>query len=196
MKSLLGLLPPLLLIAGVAWIAIGVRKYRARKRAEALREAAFLAELARSTAKKEKPAPAASKQTPTPASPASPAAAIKGLLAKGNAEVAARLFVQHAEQRNSLKLAPAEWEPLGRALLAQGAYMEAAWALHAGALLAGDAAAAQKRLLEIATSASAAGRPQIALRLYQTLLAKYPGSEFAEFARAGIKLEEKGLAKG
>jgi TolA-binding protein len=218
MKSVLGLLALALFAAGVIWVVVGINRYRARKRAEAQREAAFLAELASAATRKGKPpAPAAAPARPSsspaaapanpraavpasaaslpPASPPTPAAAIKGALSKGDAETAARLFVQHAGERTTLKLAPAEWEPLGRALLKLEAYMEAAWALHAGALLAGDAAGAQQRLIDVATRASASGRAEVALRLYQTLLAKYPASEFAELARAGIGTEQKKLGK-
>jgi hypothetical protein len=219
MKSVLGLLALLLLAAGVGWVVVGVRKYRARKQAEALREAAFLAELARSAAAKggktrvAAPAPkpaAAPAASPAAARPAAPAAAparavaapqaaalaIKAALAQANSGEAARLFLLHAAQRTGILLDPGEWNSLGEALLAQGAYLEAAWALHAGALLAGDAVGAQRRLIEVAGRASAARQPQVALKLYQTLVAKYPASDFVEFARAGIRLEEKNLGKG
>jgi hypothetical protein len=226
MKMALGGLVLLLFAAGVIWIVVAVRRYSARKQADAQREAAFLAELASAAAKRAKratapaaPAPAASATAPAarstaPAAPATapaarataPAArataphaaseAIKGALAGGNPGEAARLFVTHVEQRTRLTLVATEWEPLGRALLVQESYMEAAWALHAGALVAGDALSAQKRLIEIAARASAAGHSQIALRLYDTLLKKYPASQYAGLARASVKLEEKKLGKG
>jgi len=212
MKMALGGLVLLLFAAGVIWIVVAVRRHSARKQAEAQREAAFLAELASAAARRNKPAalaaaaaPAAAASVPTPAAPV-PAArataphtaseAIKGALARGNSGEAARLFVTHVEQRTRLTLVATEWEPLGRALLVQESYMEAAWALHAGALVAGDALAAQKRLMQVAARASAAGHPQIALRLYGTLLKKYPGSQYAGLARASVKLEETKLAKG
>ena len=71
--------------------------------------------------------------------------------------------------------------------------MESAWALHAGAALAGDLAVAQKRLVEVANRAGDAGQPQHAIRLYQTLLAKYPQSQYADFVRANIKEQERKL---
>ena len=71
--------------------------------------------------------------------------------------------------------------------------MQAAWALHAGALLAGDALSAQERLVEVAGKAGEAGQPEVALKLYRTLLAKYPDSARAQFARDNMKLEEKRL---
>ena len=88
------------------------------------------------------------------------------------------------------------WEGLGRALLAQGAFLESAWALHAGAVIAGDLAGAQKRLVEVAARAGDAGQPQNALKLYATLLAKYPQSQYADFVRANMKQEERKLTKG
>lgn len=193
MKTVLGLLVLLLFAAGVIWIGVAVRRYPARKQAEAQREAAFLAELASAAAKRKKlaAAPAVRATVPQAASEA-----IKGALARGNPGEAAQLFVTHVEQRTRLTLVASEWEPLGRALLVRESYMEAAWALHAGALVAGDALTAQKRLIEIAARASAAGQPQIALKLYDTLLKKYPGSQYAGLARASVKLEETKLTKG
>ena len=89
-------------------------------------------------------------------------------------------------------LAP-QWEALGRALLGDGKLMEAAWAMHAGALLAGDPVAAQKRLIEVAGRAAEARQSAVALKLYGTLLAKYPDSQYADFVRTNMKLEEKKL---
>jgi hypothetical protein len=214
MKSTLGLLVLLLFTAGVIWIGVAARKYSARKRAEAQREEAFLAELTSAAAKRGKPAAApapAPRTSPAPAQRSAPAAvprpapatathapsrAIRSALAQGDHGEAARLFVVHAEERTRLVLQTSDWEPLGRALLVKEAYLEAAWALHAGAVVAGDAIAAQTRLVEIATRASAAGHAQIALKLYDTLLRKYPGSQYTEIARAGFQLEEKKLGKG
>lgn len=88
------------------------------------------------------------------------------------------------------------WEALGRALLVQAAYLEAAWAMHAGAVLANDLVGAQKRLVEVAARAGDAGQPQNALKLYATLLAKYPQSQYADFVRANMKQEERKLPKG
>jgi TolA-binding protein len=203
MKTVLGLLVLLLFAAGVIWVGVAVRRHSARKQAEAQREAAFLAELASAAAKRKKAATALAAPATAPAArstataadrataPHAASEAIKGALAQGNSSEAARLFVSHVEQRTRLTLVASEWEPLGRALLVQESFMEAAWALHAGALVAGDALTAQKRLMAIAARASAAGRPQIALKLYHTLLKKYPGSQYADLARANVKLEEK-----
>lgn len=192
MKSALGLFAVALLAAGLAWIWFALRKYTARKRAESAREAAFLAELAQSRARRAPPAPEIVR-TSDPIAVA--ALKIREALARGRGAEAVSVFNLHLEQRARLALAPSEWDALGRVLLAQGAYMEAAWTLHAGALLAGDAAAAQKRLVEIATKASAAGEPQAALRLYHTLLAKYPDSQYATFVRSNMRIEEKKLGK-
>jgi TolA-binding protein len=99
-------------------------------------------------------------------------------------------------ERTKLTLEPPVWEGLGRALLAQGAFMEAAWALHAGAALAGDLPGAQKRLVEVAVRAGDAGQAQNALKLYATLLSKYPQSQYADFVRTNMKEQEKKLPKG
>jgi hypothetical protein len=124
------------------------------------------------------------------------AQAIALCLANGLAPVAAAMFIEALDERAALKLEPSQWDALGRALLARGAHLEAAWSLHAGAALAGDAAAAQKRLVEVAGKAAEAGRPAVAHKLYETLLAKYPDSQYAGFARAELRAEEKKLGKG
>jgi hypothetical protein len=136
----------------------------------------------------------------TAARPADPLAAIaesiKAALAAGRGADAAKAFLGVVGRRTQLSLEPPAWEGLGRALLAQGAFLEAAWALHAGAAIAGDLVGAQKRLVEVAARAGDAGQPQNALKLYQTLLAKYPQSQYADFVRANMKQEERKLAKG
>ena len=103
------------------------------------------------------------------------------------------MFAEYLDERAELRLASAQWDALGQALLGQGGFMPAAWALHAGALLAGDAVGAQKRLIAVAGKAGEAGQPEIALKLYRTLLAKYPDSAYSQFARDNMKLEEKRL---
>jgi predicted Zn-dependent protease len=117
-------------------------------------------------------------------------------LTAGRGADAAKAFLAVVAQRTQLTLEPQVWEGLGRALLARGAYLEAAWALHAGALLANDLVGAQKRLVEVAARAGDAGQPQNALKLYATLLAKYPQSQYADFVRANMKQEERKLPKG
>jgi len=114
-------------------------------------------------------------------------------LTAGQAGAAAGVFAEYVEERAELRLAPAQWEALGRALLGAGGFMQAAWALHAGALLAGDAVGAQKRLIEVAGKAGEADQAEVALKLYRTLLGKYPDSTYAQFARDNMKLEEKRL---
>jgi hypothetical protein len=117
-------------------------------------------------------------------------------LAAGHAGAATALFDEYVAERAELPLAAPQWEALGRALLGAGSFMQAAWALHAGALLAGDALAAQKRLVEVAGKAGEAGQAEAALKLYRTLLAKYPDSAYAQFARDNMKLEQKRLVTG
>lgn len=194
-------------VAGaVAWIVIVVRKYRARRIVEREREAQFVAEMLRAKpdrAKAPAPAPAAVAATaaaaPTAAAPTDPlsaaAASIRNALAAGRGADAAKAFLAVLAERTKLTLEPAAWEGVGRALLAQGAYLEAAWALHAGAALAGDATGAQKRLVEVAVRAGDAGQSQHALKLYATLLDKYPHSQYADFVRANMKEQEKKLPK-
>jgi hypothetical protein len=124
------------------------------------------------------------------------ARAIATCLANGQAAMAAALFGEFISERTALQLAPEHWEPLGRALLGQGALMEAAWALHAGAVLGNDLASAQKRLIEVAGKAAETGKPSVALKLYGTVLAKYPETQYADFVRTNMRIEEKKLGKG
>ena len=124
------------------------------------------------------------------------AQAIGACLVAGQTGTAAGLFDEYVAERAEIPLAPAQWEALGRALLGASSFMQAAWALHAGALLAGDAPGAQKRLIEIAGKAGEAGQSEAALKLYRTLLAKYPDSPYAQFARDNMKLEQKRQVTG
>ena len=200
MKFAIGLLALVAAVGGAAWIFVSLRKYQERKVFERQREASFLAEmLAAKAARAAAPAAAPAAAAP-PAPPADPLAAaaeaIKAALAAGRGADAAKAFLGVLAERTKLTLEPTVWESLGRALLAQGAFLEAAWALHAGAVIAGDLVAAQKRLVEVAARAGDAGQPQNALKLYATLLAKYPQSQYADFVRSNMKAEEKKLPKG
>jgi hypothetical protein len=190
----------LAIVAGAAaWIVIVLRKYRARRALEREREAQFMAEMLRAKAAPPKPAPPAPsppQATPVSGDPLSAAALkIREALAAGRGTEAAKAFLAVVAERTKLTLEPPIWEGLGRALLAQGAFMEAAWALHAGAALAGDLPGAQKRLVEVAVRAGDAGQAQHALKLYATLLDKYPQSQYADFVRANMKEQEKKLPK-
>ena len=175
-------------VGAVVWGIIIVRKFNARKTFEREREARFVAEMLQVKPQAVKPAAAADPI-------AAAGEAIRAALAAGRGADAAKAFLAVVAGRAKLTLEPAIWEGLGRALLAQGAYMEAAWALHAGAAIAGDAAGAQKRLVEVAVRAGDAGQAQNALKLYGTLLAKYPQSQYADFVRANMKEQEKRLSK-
>ena len=196
MKFAIGLLALVAAVGGAAWIFLSLQKYKERKVFERQREASFLAEmLAAKTARAAAPAAAPAAAAP-PADPLAAAAeTIKAALAAGRGADAAKAFLGVLAERTKLTLEPTVWEGLGRVLLAQGAFMEAAWALHAGAALAGDPVAAQKRLVEVAARAGDAGQPQNALKLYATLLAKYPQSQYADFVRANMKEQEKKLTK-
>jgi TolA-binding protein len=189
------------LVGVMVWVVVVVRKFKAREVFEREREAQFVAEMLRAKPQAPKPPPAAV----TPVAAAAPAAsadpiaaageAIRAALAAGRGVDAAQAFLAVVAERTRLTLEPAAWEGLGRALLAQGTYLEAAWALHAGAALAGDAPGAQKRLVEVAVRAGDAGQAQHALKLYATLLAKYPQSQYADFVRANMREQEKKVPK-
>jgi len=204
MKLAIGLLALVAAVGGAAWIFISLRKYQERKVFERQREASFVAEMLAAKAARAA-SPAAAPAAASPAAPAGPAApvdplaaaaeTIRAALAAGRGADACKAFLAVLAERTKLTLEPPLWEGLGRALLAQSAYLEAAWALHAGAVLAGDLVAAQKRLVEVASRAGDAGQPQNALKLYATLLAKYPQSQYADFVRGNMKAEEKKLPK-
>jgi hypothetical protein len=188
-----------LLVGLVVWGVLVVRKFKARKAFEREREAQFVAEMLRAKPAAAAPATPAAPLATAPAASADPIAAageaIRAALAAGRGADAAKAFLAVVAERTKLTLEPAAWEGLGRALLAQGTYLEAAWALHAGAALAGDAAGAQKRLVEVAVRAGDAGQAPNALKLYATLLAKYPQSQYADFVRANMKEQEKKVPK-
>jgi len=195
-KIVMALLVLAIAAGGAAWIFIALRRYKERKAFEQEREASFVAEMLKNKpAPADAPAPAATPKAP-PADPLAAAAeSIRAALTAGRGADAAKDFLAVVDQRTKLTLEPPVWEGLGRALLAQGAYLEAAWTLHAGAAFAGDLVGAQKRLVEVAARAGDAGQPQHALKLYATLLAKYPQSQYADFVRANMKAEEKKLPK-
>jgi hypothetical protein len=196
MKIVMALIVLAIAAGGAAWVFIALRKYKERKAFEQEREASFVAEMLKNKlAPSAAPAPAATPKAPAADPLAAAAESIRAALSAGRGADAAKTFLAVVEQRTKLTLEPPVWEGLGRALLAQGAYLEAAWTLHAGAAFAGDLVGAQKRLVEVAARAGDAGQPQHALKLYATLLAKYPQSQYADFVRANMKAEEKKLPK-
>jgi predicted Zn-dependent protease len=197
MKIVMGLVVLLVAAGGVAWIFVALRKFKARKAFEQEREASFVAGMLKNKpASTAAAAPAAAPKAPSADPLAAAAGSIREALTAGRGADAAKAFLAVVDQRTKLMLEPPVWEGLGRALLAQGSYMEAAWALHAGAALSGDLLGAQKRLVEVAARAGDAGQPRNALKLYATLLAKYPQSQYADFVRANMKAEENKLPKG
>jgi hypothetical protein len=121
-------------------------------------------------------------------------AILEALAAKDGARATA-LFQGLGARRSALQLSPTDWGRVGAAALAQGAFLDAAWALHAGALLAGDTAAAQKHLVAVADKANAAGDARVALKLYANLLKKYPASPFADFVRNSMRALQKKVDK-
>ncbi len=123
------------------------------------------------------------------------ALAILEALAANDGARATALFRELGARRSALQLSPTDWGRVGAASLAQGAFLDAAWALHAGALLAGDTAAAQKHLVAVAGKASAAGDARVALKLYGNLLKKYPSSPYAEFVRTSMREVQKKVDK-
>jgi predicted Zn-dependent protease len=196
MKIVMALIVLAIAAGGAAWVFIALRTYKERKAFEQEREASFVAEMLKNKlAPSAAPAPAATPKAPPADSLAAATESIRAALTAGRGADAAKTFLAVVEQRTKLTLEPPVWEALGRALLAQGAYLEAAWTLHAGAAFAGDLVGAQKRLVEVAARAGDAGQPQHALKLYATLLAKYPQSQYADFVRANMKAEEKKLPK-
>ncbi|MGH8687365.1 MAG: hypothetical protein ACREVQ_06615 [Burkholderiales bacterium] len=205
MQTLVAVIVLGVIVGAIAWIVTILRRFGARARLENEREERFLADMKRVPpvpAPAPPPAPtgkATSAASPSAAAPADPIAKaafdIRNALAAGRAEAAAKAFLEVVNERTRLALEPPAWEGLGRALLAQNAFMEAAWALHAGAALAGDLAAAQKRLVEVAARAGDSGQPHNALKLYATLLSKYPQSQYADFVRANMKEQERKLPK-
>lgn len=96
-------------------------------------------------------------------------------------ELALAVYRCFPEERAGLNLKPGIWEALGRMLLREGSHTDAAWCLHAGALAAKDALAAEKRLIEVANAAADAGKVAEALQLFHQFLQTYPRSNFVTF---------------
>ena len=61
--------------------------------------------------------------------------------------------------------------------------------------LADDAAAQQQLLFDAATKAGEAGEAALSIQLYARLLARYPGSSYADRARANVEAHKKRLTK-
>lgn len=123
------------------------------------------------------------------------AKAIGASLAIGQSALALNVFAEFETERESIGLPASTWEALGRIQLSQGAFSAAAWSLHRSAILAGDAVGAQRRLIDVAAKAAAAGQNATAAALYTTLLETHADSRFADFARAGLRAEQKKLAR-
>jgi len=140
--------------------------------------------------------PAANASTGAPQAEHAAALAILEALAANDRARATALFRELGARRSALQLSPADWGRVGAAALQEGAFLDAAWALHAGALLAGDAAAAQKHLVDIGAKASTAGESKVAVKLYGNLLKKYPASPYAEFVRNSLRDEQRKVGKG
>ncbi len=98
--------------------------------------------------------------------------------------LAAGLFEEFSALRDQLTLDAGTLDKLGQTLLERRAYLDAGWALHAGAIAAGDAVAAEKKLAEVAGKAAVSGQLETARRLYLELVERYPEAGFANFARA------------
>lgn len=98
--------------------------------------------------------------------------------------LAAGLLGEFSPLRDQLALDAGTLNKLGQALLERHAFLDAGWALHAGAIAAGDTVAAEKKLAEVAGKAAVSGQPETARRLYLELVERYPEAGFANFARA------------
>jgi len=185
-----------LVVAAAAWFGVALVRYARRERARAAREAHFLAHAL--ALRPGRPTAAAAEaehdRTAAPEPGTAEEALRRAIAAKRPDEVVA-LFRRIGEGRKRLRLAAQEWEALGRALLAERAYLEAAWSLHAGAVLADDPVAAQKRLVEVAVAASAGGDARSASLLYAKLLERYPDSHLAAFARAQLRIERRSATR-
>lgn len=80
-------------------------------------------------------------------------------------------------------------------VMAAGKPKNAAAAPAAPDQAAADALANQKLLFEAAHKAGEAGEAALAIQLYARLLARYPGTAFAEQARASVEAQKKRLSK-
>ena len=96
---------------------------------------------------------------------------------------------------DAIRLEAAQFDRLAGAALEHGEFFVAGRLHETAARAAGDEALAQKRLLEAAAKSSQAGAREAARELYRALLARYPQSPYANFARGGLERIEADPAK-
>jgi hypothetical protein len=108
--------------------------------------------------------------------------AISNAMASNEAGVAVATYSALAAQRADLVLTGEELEQLGRALLEQKRFSDAAWVLSTSAGAGGPKPKIEKGLVAAADGLSKAGQLPAAARVYQYLVNYFPGSPGAEYS--------------
>ncbi|MDO8811037.1 MAG: hypothetical protein Q7J38_03290 [Gallionella sp.] len=103
----------------------------------------------------------------------------------GYAEIGVSLFRGFSKERADLVLDAQTLEIVGNILLKQGLMLDAGWCLHESALSMGDMPKAQKKLLHVASVAEETGKHAEAIALYDFIIAAYPNTQLAQFAKQG-----------
>lgn len=109
--------------------------------------------------------------------------ALSHALSSGASGVALSCYAAFQAHRKALKLKPAELEELGRGLLEQKKFADAAWCFAASAKFGGEPLRVQKGIIASADGANKAGQFKEAARLYQFVLQSAPAPAHAEYCQ-------------
>lgn len=99
---------------------------------------------------------------------------------------AVELFLKFGKQRHMLNLSPAALDLLARGFMEQKNFKEAGWCAHTAEIQRSDPERAEKRLIQIADSASAAKDFVSASGLFKYYLAKHPNGPFQDYASKAL----------
>jgi hypothetical protein len=125
--------------------------------------------------------------------------ALSRALSSGASGAALTCYVAFQTHRKNLKLKAVEFEELGRALLEQKKFGDAAWCFAATAKVGGEPIRVQKGIIATADAANKAGQLQEAARLYQYVLQNAPAAPHAEYCQrmlSAIQAKQKKAATG
>src|SRR5262249_40973603 len=104
-------------------------------------------------------------------------------LSSGASGVALSCYAAFQAHRKNIKLKAVEFEELGRGLLEQKKFPDAAWCFAVSVRVGGEPIRVQKGIIATADAANKAGQLQEAARLYQYVLQHAPAAAHAEYCQ-------------